>query len=72
MWCRDAMQTVAALSTPDSCLIATAFTAAYVQYGRKLAATMSSGLLPHIMASVGWALPDDDARDYFLQTAAVC
>ena len=61
------MQTVAAWSTPDSCLIATAMTTAYVKYGRKLAATMSSGLLPHLMASMGWTLPDDDARDHFRQ-----
>lgn len=61
------LKTVAALSTPDSCLIATAATTAYIKYGRKLAATMSSGLLPHLMASLGWTLPDDDAWDHFRQ-----
>ena len=60
------MQTVAARSTPDSCLIATAVTTGYVDYGRKLAATMSSGLLPHLMASMEWTLPAD-SRDHFRQ-----
>ena len=60
------MQTAAAVSTPDSCLIATALTTAYVDHGRQVAATMQSGLLPHLIASFRWTLPAD-ASDHFQQ-----
>ena len=60
------LQTVAAVSTPDSCLIATALTTAYVDHERRVAATMQSGLLPQLIKSFGWTLPAD-AADHFQQ-----
>lgn len=60
------LQTVAAVSTPDSCLIATALTTAYVDHQRQLAATMQSGLLPELIKSFGWTLPAN-ATDHFRQ-----
>ena len=59
-------QAAAAVSTPDSCLIATALTTAYVDHERQVAATMQSGLLPHLIASFRWTLPAD-ASDHFRQ-----
>ena len=53
------MQKVAAMSAVKSFLIATACTTAYIDYGRQVAATMESGLLPTLMAAVKWTLPPD-------------
>ena len=58
------MQTAAAMSTPDSCLIATALTTAYVDHERQVAATMQSGLLPHLIVSFKWTLPADASDDF--------
>ena len=47
------------MSAVKSFLIATACTTAYIDYGRQVAATMESGLLPTLMAAVKWTLPPD-------------
>ncbi len=47
------------MSAMESFLIATACTMAYIDYGRQVAATMESGLLPTLMAAVKWTLPPD-------------
>lgn len=56
------LKAIAALSTGDNSLIATCVTTAYITYGRQLAATMHSGLLPTLMAALTWALPADGAE----------
>ena len=53
------LQKVAAMSAVESFLIATACTTAYIDYGRQVAATMESGLLPTLMAAMKWTLPSD-------------
>jgi hypothetical protein len=53
------LQKVDAMSAVKSSLIVTACTIAYIDYGRQLAATMESGLLPTLMAAVKWTLPLD-------------
>ncbi|KAL0021692.1 hypothetical protein WJX79_001040 [Trebouxia sp. C0005] len=50
---------IAAMSAVESFLIATAVTTAYIDYGRQVAATMESGLLPTLMAAMKWTLPSD-------------
>lgn len=53
------LQKIAAMSAVESFLIATAVTTAYIDYGRQVAATMESGLLPTLMAAMKWTLPSD-------------
>lgn len=53
------LKKVAAMSAVESFLIATACTTAYIDYGRQVAATMESGLLPTLMAAMKWTLPSD-------------